>query len=714
MSPEQATGDRVIDRRSDIYSLAAVTYEMLTGEPPHTGNTMQAIIARVLTDRPRSVRSMRPNLPEHVEIALDRALEKIPADRWTSAREFAEVLQGRAAAGGARGAVSRFAPAPARTWRMRLKDPLVLGLAALAAAGAVFGAWQWGVARRAEPRGIVRFTLALSGNVRTFAASSQVTKLAISPDGHTLAFIGVTDNGGARIFTRTTDDLRLRLVAGSEGALTLFFSPDGKWIGFLATGSIKKIPVSGGTPIEIAPAPGTLQGASWGRNGKIVFSTNNHLYVVPDRGGAEPLAVLTPDSSRRDLLEYEPLLVGDGNTLIFTSSSTTGAANGRLGVASLATGKSHVLDIPAIAPLALIDGVLIYSTTQGVMFAVPFDASSGRATGVPVAVQTDVAGNLLTGAVQAAISENGTLVFESGSEISDLMLVDQHGGGKAISTDARAFGYPRFSPDGKKIAVGINTSNRSDVWVLDLASATFTRLTTEGIINERPEWTPDGKRVLFRTDVDGRSGLWWRPADLSEPATALLSRPRWLVYEGVVTPDGKHLVYQLDTIGADLYYRALAGDTMPRPIATSPAFIEDMPRLSPDGRWIAFVTDEPGVQQVVVQPFPGPGARTQISADGGVEPVWSRDGSRIFYRDNQDFRAVTVRVGAGGAFEVVKREILFADHFVGSTLPHANYDVAPDGQHFLFMRPSQTAEIEVVYNWREELRARLAGRAATP
>ena len=194
MSPEQATGDRVIDRRSDIYSLAAVTYEMLTGEPPHTGSTMQAIIARVLTDRPRSVRATRPNLPAHVEVAIDRALEKLPADRWNSAREFSEALQGKGSGGGTTGTASRFVPAAAPSrgpWPARLRDPFGAGLAVLAIAGAGFGAWQWRAAHAVEPGQPVRFTLARPPGVKAWTSSTQDTKVAISRDGRTLAFIGI-------------------------------------------------------------------------------------------------------------------------------------------------------------------------------------------------------------------------------------------------------------------------------------------------------------------------------------------------------------------------------------------------------------------------------------------------------------------------------------------------------------------------------------------
>ena len=704
MSPEQATGDRVIDRRSDIYSLAAVTYEMLTGEPPHTGNTMQAIIARVLTERPRSVRSMRPNVPEHVEQALEHALEKLPADRWPSALEFSNALQGRMAATATRGVARGGAPA-----RARRRDPAVLLLAAVALAGATFGGWQWRAAHRPDSSETVRFTLTLPHGVRAWTSSTQFTKLAISPDGKLLAFVGTGEIGASRIFVRPLNDVRVRPVAGTEGARMLFFSPDGRWIGFWAVGSVMKVPLEGGTPLPLTPATGTLFGASWSPDRLIVMSSNGRLAVVPEGGGSA--RILTPlDSTSGIFNEVQPLALEDGKTVLYSAWTTSSATSGHIAVVSLKTGKYTVSDLPAIAPLGYMDGVLVFANSSGALMAVPFEPATARTTGAPVALQGDVSMNLLTGAVQAALNSSGSLVYESGSQIAQLLLVGAHGGSRPLVPEARAYAYPRFSPDGKKVAVGILSSNRADIWVLDIATNTPTRLTTAGTTNERPEWTPDGKRVLYRSDEEGRSSIWWRPVDLSAPATPLLTKKGSQFFEGVITPDGRHIIYQQDTTGADVYYRALAGDTSPKPIAASPQFTEDMARISPDGRWVAFVTDESGTAQVVVQPFPGPGGRTQLSTTGGVEPVWSRDGRRLYYRDNRQLIAATVRTDP--LFAVTAREVLFEDDYIGFTLPHANYDVAPDGAHLLFLKASADPELQVVYNWRAELRVRLAGTVA--
>ena len=215
--------------------------------------------------------------------------------------------------------------------------------------------------------------------------------------------------------------------------------------------------------------------------------------------------------------------------------------------------------------------------------------------------------------------------------------------------------------------------------------------------------------MLFRSDRDGRTAIWWRPADLSAEATRLLSGNRLDVFEAVMSPDARYLVYQLDTAGADLYYRAMAGDTSNRPIANNQAAIETMPRLSPDGRWIAFTTNESGRDEVVVQPFPGPGGRVQVSTGGGTEPVWSRDGRRLFYRGDRVLMAAVIQPGP--AFTVAARDTVLADTYMYASNPHANYDVMPDGEHFIFLQTDEAGELTVVANWTSVLRARMAGGA---
>ena len=306
----------------------------------------------------------------------------------------------------------------------------------------------------------------------------------------------------------------------------------------------------------------------------------------------------------------------------------------------------------------------------------------------------------------AALSRAGTLLYQTGTQLSRVVIAGADGRARVVLDDRGDYAFPRLSPNAQQLAITVGAADHRDIWLDELASGTRTRLTTAGLTNERPEWSPDGRHVLYRTDRGSHSGIWWRPSDLSAESTPLVTGDRIDVFEAVISPDSRYVAYQVDTLGADIYYRALSGDTVVRPIANNPAAIETMPRISPDGHWIAFVTNESGRDEVVVQPFPGPGGRVQLSAGGGTEPVWSRDGRRLFYRGDARLMAATIR--ATPAFTVVARDTVLADTYVHSSNPHANYDVLPDGTHFVFLQPDSEGELMVVASWGSVLKERMA------
>ena len=707
MSPEQATGDRVIDKRSDIYSLGAMLYEMLTGEPPHTGATMQAVIARLLTEQPRRVRSIRANVPEHVEDAIDRALEKLPADRWSTAREFAEALKGHAAAGGnARAARARAAGA-APGWRASIASPLVIALAVVAVAGVGFGARMWSASRAAgAPHATVRFPLTLPPDVQL--APTVVRTVDMSSDASSIAFIALAPTGGTQVYVRTMHDPVARPVPGTIGALATIFSPDGKWLAFIDGQNLRKVSLETGAVLMLAGAKGGfVGGATWGGRGEIVFgSRDGTLEHVPETGGAPQrvCAAGTPGTK----YEQSPLLLPDGETVLYSAWGPGGVASATLAVGSLTKGTCRLLDIVGLAPLGFVDDYLIYVTTAGVLTAVAFDVRTQRATAPPVPIVTDVAVFSNSGTVQASLSATGTLVTQAGSLTTRLVVADLAGNARALPAEARQHGYPRLSPDGTRVAVTVVTSAHTEVWTYDVASHAATKVTVGDFVNERPEWSPDGTRVLYRSSRGPQSSLWWRFADLRAPEEPLMTSDRDNFYEGVITPDGRYVVYQLDNGNSDVRYRNTGGsDTTSHPIAASVA-TESQARVSPDGKWVAFVTTETGRDEVVVQPFPGPGARTQVSVDGAREPVWSRDGRRLFYRENQQVVAANVRLTP--TFSVVSRDVLFRDRFVRGPY-HANYDVMPDNAHLLLLEAAEPPQLMITYNWADEVRRRLRGDA---
>jgi len=704
MSPEQATGDRPIDKRSDIYSLAAVLYEMLSGDPPHAASTAQAVIAKVLTDHPRSVRLMRPHVPTHVDAALDCALEKLPADRWNTAHEFAEALQGKSVA------LPPAVVTPASVFRdVKSRRRLAKLAPWLAAAllAATTSALAWTLTNRQAPERTLRFLLSFPPNERMFSGIGSGRTLALSPDGTKIVYVTVGPGLVQHLVTRSLDDVTPRVLEGTEGAMQPFFSPDGRWIAFLTSQQLKKMPIDGG-PITNIGEVGQIFGATWTPDDRIVFGQRNVLASMPVSGATPPRPFTAVDSAGSVTLRW-PRASTDGK-IVFYTRWRGGLGSAGIGVASLETGETHLLNLEGTSPQGLVEGYLLYGTSTGALFAAPFDERRLRVSGPSILVVDHVAVSG-TGAALAEASPSGSLVYQSGSSSSTLALVDTTGAIHPLIADAKPFLAPRFSPDGKRIAVPLQIGSSTDIFICSIAAGTLTRLTTEGMTNDRPEWTPDGTHVLFRSERGDNLGLWIQATDYTGRAEPLILNGSGDVWEGQFSPDGKTLVYRRGTVGnADIWYRRLQGDTTPQSVATS-AFTEWGARISPNGRWVAYSADDSHAMQVYVRPLPGPGPRVQVSVDGGGNPVWSPDGRRIFFLSNQ--RMIVATVTTSPTFTVTSRKLLFTSEF--SDLPgHASYDVAPDGKTFLMLKPSISGDkVIVADNWRAELHARLKRSVST-
>jgi serine/threonine-protein kinase len=702
MSPEQAMGERTLDARTDIYALGCVTYEMLVGEPPFTGPTGQAIVAKVLTERPAPIISRRDRVPPHVDAATLVALEKLPADRFTSAQEFAESLLGQ------RPVTTHSAAAPilqgaAPTARLRrlLTSPLwvvgclaALGLALLERRGS----------HQDGSGSTIRFTLELTP--ATTVSSLLANPLAISPDGQIIAFSGRTGDGPLQLFIRRMDDLTEHALPGTENGEQPFFSPDGRWLGFFADHQLKKVALAGGPPIPIADLPGFFFGACWGGDDRIVVSRGNRLAIVPAGGGA--VSPLSPADTSIGKLFYYPRILPDGKTVIVTRWGGTVVTAG-LWVATIGHGEPQDLHLPGTYPLGLIDGHLVYASLSGALMAVPFDLSRGQPSGPPVRAMDGVS-IMAIGSAQAALSHSGSLVYERGAILNRMVLADPDGTAQAVIPERRSFLYPRYSPDGNRIAVSLESQGSVDVWVYDLRSRTLGRVTTEGTLNDRPEWTRDGSHLIFRSNRDGRLALWSQPTDGTGQAQLVLRDPQRDIWEGIPTPDGRSIIYRVGTLGtADIWIRPLTGDTTARPLVATP-FTEWSARPSPDGRWLAYESNESGEFQVYVIPLMGTGGRHQISVDGGAEPVWAGDGTRLYYRNGEE--RMVARITTRPDFAVTSRDSLFGGGF-GTWLGHAAYDVSPDGTHLLLLKEvDDSTRTIVVQNWERELQERL-GKSGT-
>ena len=706
MSPEQATGERVVDGRTDIYSLGAVLYEMLAGEPPHTGATVQAIIARVITDTPRSVRATRSSVPEHVDLAVRKALEKVPADRFETAREFCEVLQGQKqiAATGTAAMLSggdTAAAALPRSAGRRLPWILAGVTAVLAVAAAAFG-WRQVLLRDAAGDPLpVSFIVSPAGAEQLVSRS-----VAISPDGRKVVYVGLADNS-SQLYLRDLGDVVTRVIPGTEGAEFPVFSPDGKWAAFFAAGELKRVPVDGGTAITIAG--NVLRGQLlWTTSNRILIPTQSITRrrsglseVSPSGGAVTP--IFASDTVHQENFSF-PIELTDGETILFVSQGPGGAEDDKLAVGSLESLDHTVLEFGISRSLGYVDGHAIAirgGGTKGAIVAVPLDLRGRRITGDPITLVGNV------GQFDAALSRAGTLAYVSGAATSRLVAEDAAGASDTLTPQLTAYETPRLSPNGTHIAFTLPGTTTTDVWIYDGSGKTLSRLTASGGM---PEWTSDGKRVLFVRPSTAAQGIWVRSADGGSAEEQL--RPKLPAgagnpFSATMSPDQATVAF-VSYAGSqrrNIYYFKPGMDDEARPwLATE--FDEISPRFSPDGRYVAYASDESGGSlEVFVRPFPGPGARVQISAGGGSEPAWSPDGRRVYYRNGQ--RVTIADLATGPEISVRARRAAFnLNSAQASGVP--SYDVSPDGRRVVYAKPAGgDAKLVVVTNFATEVRRKV-------
>ncbi|MGI8496329.1 MAG: protein kinase domain-containing protein [Gemmatimonadaceae bacterium] len=700
MSPEQAAVDRTVDARSDIYSLACVLYEMLTGDPPHTGSTVQAVLARVLGEKPRPVRSVRPSVPASVEAAVDRALAKLPADRFVTAREFADALQGRTPA---LLSTSTTQPPPSsgtiRRWKIA-----AIALALVTAASVATSLVLWQSKRVVPPPVRARFLVTQDDSL---AVAVTARSMSFSPDGSQLAYLGA--RRPYRIYLRSMDDLQARAIAGTEGAAEPQISPDGHWVAFLNGGSLKKIPLAGGAVETIADS---VDHYSWGDGdgvrrclllGDVVVFVKNGsgsvlgLWRTTATAGPATRAV----HSGAGALGYDyPDVLPEGHAVLFVIAGAGYADEWQIAVARLDDGKLIPLGITGSNPHYLSGGYIVFGKADGKLFAVPFDARRLRVTGRPVQVLRDVVSGP-GGAMVYAVSRGGTLAYLAGSPGFQLVELDRKGRERPLLTESARYIFPRVAPDGRRIAMAINdNTGRTDVWIYEIPSATLTRL-TNGLDNTSPAWTRDGRRLAWTTTSGG--GVMWQAWDASTPPERL-SRD---TYGFAITPSGDRFLTDFRSDRADWQIVAVSLDSLHhRTLVVSTLSGYSQCQLSPDGRWIAYVSARTGRAEVYVQPFPGPGGVRQISSGGGFEPVWSPTGRELFFRVGN--KLVSATLATTPELGVARRDTLFAVAAPLGTV-EATYDVFPDGKHFVFPRLEEVGLSPVVaIGFMDDVRAKMA------
>ena len=693
MSPEQAMGEREITARSDVYALGAVTYELLLGEPPFTGPTAQAIVAKVMTAEPVSITGQRRTVPQHVEAAVFTALEKLPADRFASAADFAAALGNPGYTSSTTVARSGFAPAMRRRGRFLVALPWVL----LAMAGGAV-AWKTFKAPMAPVPPVLRVGLDLPANA--LWEEQTGTGMALSPEGTTVVYSG-RDSNGPQLFLRPMDQMDPVPIPGTMGAGQPAFSPDGRWLGFMLLDKVYRTPVGGGTR-ELLCSVEVQSTFTWFDDRSVVVADSGGLRLCSMDGRSTPL--YQPDSIER--LAWPHQLPGNRGVAF---SIPTGD-NLELGVYDARNHTGRSLGIVGSNPRYVASGYLVYATLDGIIRAVPFDLKHLKVTGEPLVVMQGVrvGGG---GAAKMAVSPGGTMVVASGQSGDRVLEVaNRRGAVERLPIPKGAYSFPRFSPDGRQVAVVIGSVG-SSIWLFDRPQGTLSRLTFDSNAS-RPTWTRDGSQIVFTRLQGSMADLRVVSTDGSTAAESLLAVPGVQIFQALFTPDGRTMVARTTmTSGRDIWRVPLDSTRTLRPLLTSPADERGV-ALSPDGHWMAYTSDESGRQEVYVRAFPGMGGRRQVSLEGGVEPVWSPLGDEILYRDGPELISASVRASAT-AFDVVARRTLFTNpnYLVGGYEP--NFDISPDGQQLVLIRTiGRSGGLSVTLNWFENLRAGRLGTTA--
>jgi serine/threonine-protein kinase len=693
MSPEQATADKDITSRSDIYSLASVLYEMLTGNPPHMGASAQQIIMKIIAEPVAPVSTLRKSVPPNVAAALAKALEKLPADRFDSAKAFAGALSNPGFAWGGVAAAST----PPRA-RASTSPPVLAALIVLA----VLAVWGWVRPRSAPGAPVRRYVLQLPTGQEV---GGWFRRVALSPDGSRLVYLHEGAAGERQLFVLPRDQLRATPLAGTGGAEVPFFSPDGAMIGFISPrGTIKVVPATGGQVVPVATSGIGYAGATWAEDGFIYADgSGGGLVRVPAAGGS-PAALTTPDTAAGESDHVWPHALPGGRAVLFVIKYLEQVGRSAIAVADVTTGKHRILTGGLY--VEWVPGHLLFAPQRfGPLMIQAFDERALHLAGEARVVAEGAA----FGAVGApdfvpdfTTSRDGTLIYTASSDTrdtTDVVWVTRDGEIRPVDpawTDQLTLnGAVMLSPDGRRLAVTLG----GQIWIRQLDRGSMTQLTFEGGI--RPEWTLDGTSVAYLSDRDPtRREPFIRRADGTEGERPLMFDPTQ-VHEVVFSPDGRWMVYRNGGGGtSDLYAIRRDGDTTRLPLVVT-AHSEAEPVISPDSRWLAYVTLETGRPQVRVRPFPNTNdGNWLVSPNGGTEPAWAHSGRELFYRDG-DGNLVSVAVTPSPTFVFGEPRVLFSASRFASSAYRRQYTVAPDDQRFIFVRhlnPSEPDRIVVIEN----------------
>ena len=679
MAPEQAMGEKAIDARADIYALGAVLYEALVGEPPFTGPSVQAIVARVMTEQPRSISAQRRSVPPHIDAVVLKALEKLPADRFASAAEFSRALSMPGFE--TQRSAERTAASPVKKSGLSLSDVVPWTIAAAAVLIAAISLVRRAAQEQSRP--LMHLTVALPADARVDPVNGG--NFDISEDGKRIA-LAMTVGGRREIVIRDLAGDTLRALPGTLGSFgSTELSPDGEWIAFNGGNrEVMKVRVGGGPATRLGESRWAQIG--WVGNETLVYTKNYDTGLYRMSAEGRDTATLTvPDRSKEELGHWWPQALPDGKHVVFTNYRTP-ADRSTIELVNIET-RSRTVLIESGFHARYSNGYLLFAKL-GALHAIPFDAANRRVTGEAVPLPLSVSVFAQNGWAGFAVSREGMLLYLHDPRAPlELTWVDEGGAEERADLEPGAYAEVRPSPDGRRIAV----VRDGDVWVFERGRRIFTRLTRTDQVEGNLIWSPDSRSVFYVRDVP-IFDIFRRAADASSPEVRVVSSGADKAPTSV-SPDGRTLLFDHDDVsnsigaidlGAEARYRTFidgAGD-------------EEAAVFSPDGGWVAYASDESGRSEVYLVPVPGSRAvsRQQLSIDGGAAPEWGPDGRTVYFRSSTQISRVRVNPRTG---EIGKPEIL-------SRLPQFSFwSIGPDGR-FLIGRPatgSDQPSLRIVTDW---------------
>ena len=704
MSPEQVRG-KDADQRSDIWSLGVVLYQMVSGRLPFSGEAEAAVTYGILNEQPEPVTALRSGLPIELDRILDKALAKVPEERYQHVDEMLVDL---------RSLQRRKTPAAGEPTPLRPKSKVRLGT--VAAAVLVVGLLLVSAIRQltspTPETAVVRLSVVLPDNTSLVSRSvaGPTPQIALSPDGRVLAYVASLAGGAPRLWTRALDSITPRELSGTDDASFPFWSPDSRFLGFFAEGKLKTVDAFGGVPEVIADTPDG-RGGTWNTDGVILYAgeISSGLKWVPATGGV-PSSATKLDSSLGEASHRFPRFLPDGRHFVYVSLA--GETHTGVYVASLDSEvKKQLLPGSWSTPYAVADHLL--SVHEGKLMAQPFDSRGLEVSGSPVAIAEPIGAGSPSGLAALSVSDTGTLCYASGASPNrELIWFDRSGARLGQVGEAGEYIDLALSPDEGTLAVArVDSETRTpDIWLFDTVRGAETRLTTDVGSDIRPQWSPDGSRMVFTSNRTGHWEIYEKVVAGIEPEVMLANdSPASHKWVTDWTPDSRHFVFVTPSAGArwDLWLFP-RGDGKSRPLLHEP-FTETQGAVSPRGDWIAYTSDETGNLDVYVQFFPSGGDKRRISVNGGWDPRWSADGAELFFL-SLDGKLMVVRVKAESNLSPGLPQELFDVSVPVAESPFpSNYVVSEDGRRFLIntVSPQATSSpITVVLNGVHELAAR--------